>query len=735
MRNYILHLTNEADRWDNASPVGNGYEGLMIYGGVCEERLQYNEESIWGGGPQNRKIENFKERLDYARKLFIEGQEAEADAWVKENMADCFSRINSYEYAGELFIKLHDSGEFKKYNRDIDLINGICTVQYEKDNEKYKREYFASYPAHLICAKYTSTAKMNANIRYERLNTISVVYSEDQIVAESVTVAGNHHFKMFVKIKTNGKCAADNNGISIVDADFIELYSRVFTDFKYTDIESASNEFYSAVNRDYEDIKAEHIADFSSIMKRSDIEFEADPVLDEMTTFIRIKRLIRDSSAEDYRLMSIYWQFGKYLLLGSSRPGTLPANLQGVWGDGVDLPWSSDYHTNINVQMNYWQAEGANISECTEPLFDFMNKYLIPGGKFVARENYKSRGLVVHHLTDIYGFAGWADCICGLWPIGGAWLAYHLWEHYLYTGDLDFLRNVAYEFIRECAEFAMDNLFEGKDGYLHTGPSVSPENEYIDEAGNKVFLAISPTMDIQIIGGLLDFYAECERLLGIYPEGGRIAAEMRAKMVPLQIGKHGQLMEWYKDYEENEPNHRHISHAFGLYPAAQITKSGTPDLFKAIEVTIDRRLAAGGAGTGWSRAWVINLMARLGRGRSACDNVRALFTNSTYYNLFDKHPPFQIDGNFGGSAGMTEMVLQSHEGFINIIPAVPDDLNGSFKGLRARGGVTVSAKWNNCKVERLEFIPDTPCEIKYKVPGEEIKTIFLKDKTVIEYLI
>lgn len=733
MRDYIIRLQNIADRWDNATPIGNGYEGAMIYGGVAEDRLQYNEESIWGGNPRTQKIDGFKERLDYVRSLLLNGREAEADLWVSKNMSDCFSRINSYEYAGELFLKLHENDECKNYRRNLDVINGICTVSYEKDGKSYSREYFASHPAHLIVAKYTSNAKFDAKLRYDRVNIANLKYTDDGIIAESVTCFGDHHFIMCVKIKTDGCLDSCKDGITISKASFVELYSRTFTDFKYADLEVMVADFFKTDFCEYDNLKTEHIKDFSNIMKRSDIEFEQDTALDEMTTFIRIKRLVRDCDAYDYRLMSLYWQFGKYLLLSSSRPGTLPANLQGIWADGVDVPWSGDYHTNINVQMNYWQAEGANIAECTQPLFDFMNKYLIPGGEEVARENYKSRGLVVHHLTDIYGFAGWADGLCGLWPVGGAWLAYHLWEHYLYTSDKEFLRNVAYRYIKECAEFAIDNLFVGSDGYLHTGPSVSPEHSYYDFDGNKVFVAISPTMDVQIIGGLLEFYAECENILQIDPEAGKCALEKKAKMVPMQIGKYGQLMEWYKDFEDTEPHHRHISHAFGLYPAAQITQSKTPELYKAVETSIDRRLAFGGAGTGWSRAWVINLMARLGRGESACDNVRELFKQSTYYNLFDKHPPFQIDGNFGGSAGITEMVLQSHEGFINIIPAVPNRLNGSFTGLRARGGITVSAKWENGKVEYVEFTSDSPCDIMYKIPGTDVKSVHLDGKLLINF--
>ena len=733
MRDYILHLENVADRWDNASPIGNAYEGLMIYGGIAEERLQYNEESIWAGGQLDTRIDGFMDKINHIRQLLIDGREHEAEMWVEENMKNDFFNIKSYEYAGELFVKLHDDSECKNFKRDIDLIKGICTVSYEKDGETYNREYFASYPDYLVCCKFSASKTMDASIRYTRENNICTTYSNDTIIAESATACNLHKFKMIFKIKTDGVSVATENGITISGASYIEIYSRIFTDFKYNDIDGTIAETFADFSPNYDNIRKTHIEDFSSLMNRSEIAFEQDPALDEMTTFIRIKRLVRDGSAYDYRLMSLYWQFGKYLLISSSRPGSLPANLQGIWADGMQSPWNADYHTNINLQMNYWQAEGANINECITPLFDFMNNYLIPAGKKAARELYNSRGMVIHHLTDIYGFAACADWICGLWPIGGAWLAYHMWEHYLHTNDIDFLRNTAYTYIRECVDFAIDNLFEGKDGYLHTGPSVSPEHSYYDLNGETAFVAISPTMDVQIIGGLLDFYAECEDILGIDPENAELARKTRARMVPMQIGKYGQLMEWYKDFEDTEPHHRHISHAFGLYPAAQITKSKTPELFKAIETSVDRRLHFGGAGTGWSRAWVINLMARLGRGESACDNVRELFRASTYYNLFDKHPPFQIDGNFGGSAGITEMVLQSHEDYISIIPAVTNKLNGTFTGLRARGGVTVSAKWNNCKVEWVELIPDAPTKITLKVPGADCMKINLSERVRIDF--
>ncbi|MBQ7599327.1 MAG: glycoside hydrolase N-terminal domain-containing protein [Clostridia bacterium] len=734
MREYILHLDNPAERWDNASPIGNGYEGAMVYGIPGIERLCLNEESICGSAEHEPEVKGFRESIDYIRGLFLDGKEYEAEKWAEENLQPAIRRLRSYEYSGELYIDFKTGDEYSGYRRDIDLIKGILNIEYESDGLYYVREYFASYPAHLICCRYTASRSFNADIHYDRSSYDRIRYTEKGIMAECTTLSGNHRFASCFIFRTDGSISCSNTGILINEATYIEVYSRTFTEYRYGDYESKALDFLNSDTvYDYKELKRDHISDFSGLMKRSEIAFDQNPALDEMTTRIRLKRLVRDNESEDFRLMSLYWQFGKYLLVSSSRPGSLPANLQGIWADGTDVPWYGQYTTNINLQMNYWQAEEANISECTEPLFDFLNTKVMEGGRREAELNYKSPGIVLHHVCDIYGFAGVVDGLWGLWPMGAAWLAHHMWEHYLYNEDKDFLRYKAYDFIKACADFAMDNLFEGKDGYLHTGPSSSPENRYYDEQGRGVSLAISPAMDVEIIYGLLSFYGECEKILNISPENGEKAIRMRDRMVPLQIGNDGRLLEWYKDYRETEPQHRHISHAFGLYPSKLINKTDTPDLFEAVKKSIDTRLANGGGGTGWSRAWIINLYARLFRAEDAIRNVRALFTNSTLPNLLDRHPPFQIDGNFGGAAGISEMVMQSHEGFINIIPAVPDYLNGQFTGLRARGGVTVSGKWSGGEVEWVELVNDKPAEVKLKVPGHDIMSVRIDTKRRIEF--
>lgn len=737
MKNTLLHTNFPAPNWDQSTVVGNGHSGMSVFGIVSAERISLNEETIWSGGPMDTKIDKYDEKIGHIRKLFLEGREYEADCWASTNMDDCFNRIKAYEYAGELGVKLHDDEDCTNYRRDIDLENGIATVSYDKNGMSWKREFFASFPSGLLCTKFSAERAFDAELTFTREHVLELRLTDSgDIIAECETAEGGNRFSVYVRTMTDGKIdvVTEAASISISGATKIELYIGIFTAFKYDDILSASAAVMLRADRGWDDLLAEHIADFSAMMNRSELTFDGDDALNELSVGERIERLREHPEADDPALLSLYWNFGKYLLISSSRPGTLPANLQGVWSMGLTPPWNADYHTNINLQMNYWQAEQVGLGDCIGPLFDYMNNYLLPGGERVARENYGVNGMVVHHLSDIYCFAAAADGLWGLWPLGGAWLAFHMWEHYLYTLDTDFLKNTAYRYIKSCADFFMDYLFDGGDGYMHSGPSTSPENRYlvdVDGERKQVYLAVSPTMDLEIIGGLLDFYCECENILGIDPASAKRAAEIRAKMPPLQIGRHGQLMEWFKDYDEAEPGHRHISHAFGLYPAAQITRN-TPELYRAIEVTLERRLARGGGHTGWSRAWLINLFARLRNADKAYENVRLLFTKSTLPNLFDNHPPFQIDGNFGGGAGIGEMVLQSHEGCLSLLPALPAHVSGSFTGLRARGGVTVSAAWENGRVTRLELTPDRAGTIKVELPGRGIIEVYADGKTVVE---
>lgn len=733
MNNYILHLENPGESWDNCSPIGNGSCGMMVSGGVMKDVLTLNEETIWSENKEGKILDNLSEKIAHVRNLFIEEKPFEATEWISKEIGE-YPRIKSYEYAGRLRISLHEDDVCTEYMRDLDLQNGVCTIGYVKDDITYKREYFASMANGLLCAKYTATAKFDAKIAYERENIISASFRNDGIKCIAATAEGEHKFALELKILTDGTSSVNNGAIQIKDATSVEIYTAICTEFKRSDYAAATAEILCGVRRGWNALLAEAKKIFSAYMSRSDITFNGEPALEDMPVDRRIERLKNDPTAQDPALIALYWRFGKYMLTASSAGlATLPANLQGVWSDGLQSPWNADYHTNINLQMNYWHAEQANISDCTKSLFSYMNDFLLPGGKKAAKDIYNTRGMVVHHLSDIYEFAAIADGPWGIWPQGGTWLAYHLWEHFLYTRDEQFLRNTAYEFIHECALFWIDNLFEGKDGFLHTGPSASPENHfYVGDPAvdNRTSCAtISPTMDVEIVGGLLDFYCEMEDILCIDPDTAKTAKEKRSRMLPLRIGRYGQLMEWIHDYEEVEPGHRHISHAFALYPAAQINRN-TPELYKAIEVTLDRRLALGGGHTGWSRAWLINLFARLRNGEKTYENIRALLTKSTLPNLFDTHPPFQIDGNFGGAAGIGEMLMQSHEDCISLLPAMSGILSeGSFRGLRARGGLEISADWKDGRVTRIEITSDFPREVTVELENGERISVYVEGKT------
>ena len=743
MKEYILKLKTEAQFWENASPIGAGSIGAMVYGGVAGERYCLNEESIWNGGPMDTHITDYYDKFIYIRKLFLTEGPAAAEEWAMANFKNYFFEVKSYEYAGDFSIDVHNDSEVTSYERLLDLKRGILTINYERYGKKYHRESFASHPARLVCTRIECDPTERVKFSFNRENVTSKVIDVDDKNGKMLfdmhctTADGNNPFRVTVKIETDGLLQQWWDDVYLFNATYAYAYVSIVTSFR--DPELDTMKYISNADRGFEALKEEHIADFSGIMGRSDIVFgEEDKAIEALSVGSRLRRLSTDDEAVDRGMISLYFQFGKYLLVSSSREDTLAANLQGLWVTGLKSPWNSDYHTNINLQMNYWPAESANIAECTYGLFNYINDTLIEGARKVARDNYKCRGAVVHHISDIYGFAAAGDGIWGLWQVGGAWLAYQMWERYLYSGDTEFLRNTAYEFIRDSALFFIDSMFEGPDGELLSGPSSSPENSYyVDHNGKKVsvFLAISPTMDIQIIGGLLDFYAECEDLLGIDPELGARAREVRARMPKMKIGSFGQLQEWLEDYEEYEPGHRHISHSFGLYPGAQITRQ-TPEYYTAMRKSLERRLENGGGHTGWSRAWLICLFARLRNGEEVYKNIRALLAKSTLYNLFDNHPPFQIDGNFGGCAGIAEMVLQSHEGFISLLPAVGETLkDGYFENLCARGGYTVSAEWKDMCVtsftvdsesaENAEIeLPDTQKNSTFTLPcGCEFKAV------------
>ncbi|MBE6541701.1 MAG: glycoside hydrolase family 95 protein [Ruminococcaceae bacterium] len=730
MTSYNLFLANEAYNWENATPVGCGKIGAMLFGGVKKEIIQFNEEKIWSGGPSEICSDGFYEKFQEVRNLLR--TEGVADDLAQETLYPYFGRLKSYETAGSLIIAmLYDNDDpTVDYRRDLDLINGVASVTYKKGNVNYERTLFASYPAQMIAMQLSSDVphSISFTATYTRSGPdedanfavvngdINVSSHDNFIKFNGETRSGGHTFNGLLRFDVCGGSIKSNQdgSISVLNADRVCIYMTIKTEGEahLPDISS------------FDRLMSEHTEDFSSLMTRADISYEYDKSKDEIPVNKRLAAV--KAGGSDIGLVNLCFQFGRYLLISSSRGDSLPANLQGVWSNFMRAPWNCDYHTNINLQMNYWHAETANLSECAVPLFNYINNYLLEGGERAARDFYHCRGAVLHHISDIYGFAGPADGLWGLWPMGGAWLCYSLWEHYLFDPNPDYLRETAYPYIEACTKFFLDYMFEDDNGYLGTGPSTSPENRFMLERNGvkgPVFLCLSPTMDIQIVRGLFEMYIKTEEVLNINPEQKQEVEVAYSKLPPMKIGARGQLQEWAEDYEEEQPGHRHISHSFALYPGWEINRN-TPDLMDAIDTTLKLRLASGGGHTGWSCAWLMNLYARLGQGDNAGDMITKLFTNSMLDNLFDRHPPFQIDGNFGAAAAFAEMLIQSHTDVIELLPALPSDqayANGSFEGLRARGGITVSAEWSEGKIVLCSLLSNRDQTVKLLINGKIIE--------------